>query len=280
MGPEAAAPRQSARAATRAEHTRVVEHVVGEMHDRLAEPLTLEGLARSAILSPFHFHRVFREVSGVPPRKFLTALRMQEAKRRLLTTTDRVTDVCFDVGYASLGTFTTQFTQLVGVGPRTLRRLADRYGDERLDELLAGASSRPGAGPPQVAGRIDGPPGFAGSALVGLFESRLPQARPAACSCAGVPGPFAVSDVPDGSYHVLACAFSRPQTICSILLAEPASTLVAVSPRPLVIRCARPTTQPRLVLRALRTTDPPLLLALPLLLRERAAEQRRTYAAN
>ena len=84
----------------------------------------LDEMARIAYLSPFYFNRIFRQLTGVPPRRFHTALRIDAAKRLLLTTDLSVTEMCLEVGYQSLGTFTTHFHELVGVSPRALRRLA------------------------------------------------------------------------------------------------------------------------------------------------------------
>src|SRR4051812_18015235 len=71
---------------------------------------TTHSLADVAALSPYHFNRVFRRTIGIPPAQYLCAVRIETAKHLLLATSLRVTDVCFDVGYSSLGTFVTRFT--------------------------------------------------------------------------------------------------------------------------------------------------------------------------
>src|ERR1044072_6247332 len=111
------APVSASRPDTIASHYRAVERVILAMRERLDEALTLEDLAEVAIISPFYFDRIFRQITGIPPCQFLSALRMEAAKRLLLTSSLSVTDVCFEVGYNSLGTFTTRFTQLVGLPP-------------------------------------------------------------------------------------------------------------------------------------------------------------------
>ena len=125
----------------RAAHASAVERVVATMRERLGEALTLQDLADVAHLSPYYFARVFRDMTGIPPAEYLAALRVQEAKRLLLTTQASVTDVCFEVGYTGLGTFTARFARLVGVSPGRLRRRA-----EDVDGLVAGAPRRRGAG--------------------------------------------------------------------------------------------------------------------------------------
>src|SRR5256885_5419420 len=94
---------------TLAAQTQAVERVIQTMHTHLHEVLTLEDLASVAYLSPSHFHRVFRRLTGIPPGEFLSALRFQMARRLLLTTSLSVTDICFEVGDTSTGSFTNQF---------------------------------------------------------------------------------------------------------------------------------------------------------------------------
>src|SRR5712691_2266536 len=97
------------------------------MHTHLHEVLTLEDLASVACLSPSHFTRVFRRLIGIPPGEFLSALRFQAARRLLVTTSLSVTDICFEVGYTSTGSFTSRFTHLVGLSPRQLRQRAHAF---------------------------------------------------------------------------------------------------------------------------------------------------------
>ena len=95
---------------TFAAQTQAVERVIQTMHTHLHEALTLEDLASVACLSPSHFHRVFRRLIGIPPGEFLSALRFQMARRLLLATSLSVTDICFEVGYTSMGSFTSRFS--------------------------------------------------------------------------------------------------------------------------------------------------------------------------
>ncbi|WP_373293189.1 helix-turn-helix domain-containing protein [Micromonospora sonchi] len=94
------------------------------MRGHLAEPLQLADLARVVPFSPFHFHRLFRDVTSMTPARFLAALRMAEARRLLLHTGLTVSAITGYVGYTSAGTFTTQFTRLVGTSPGHFRQLA------------------------------------------------------------------------------------------------------------------------------------------------------------
>ncbi len=94
-------------------------------------------MSRVAYLSTFHFNRVFHQITGLPPAKFISAMRLDEAKRLLLNTNQSITDICFEVGYNSLSTFTRRFTQRVGLGPREFRYLAERITPASVESLCA-----------------------------------------------------------------------------------------------------------------------------------------------
>ena len=86
-----------------------------------AEPLDIVRLARIAVVSETHFNRTFRAVFGETPHRYLQRRRIERAMFLLRTTDRRVTDVCFDSGFASLGTFSRTFTAIVGESPSVYR---------------------------------------------------------------------------------------------------------------------------------------------------------------
>ena len=87
-----------------------------------ALPLDVEALARDAHMSAGHFSRRFREAYGESPYSYLMTRRIERAMALLRQGDLTVTEVCFAVGCSSLGTFSTRFTELVGVPPSTYRR--------------------------------------------------------------------------------------------------------------------------------------------------------------
>ena len=92
-----------------------------------SDPITLDRAAREACLSPFHFQRLFLRVFGETPRDFLTRRRMDTAERLLAAGNLPVTDVCLEVGYTSLGTFSSRFAARTGQSPSAFRREARRW---------------------------------------------------------------------------------------------------------------------------------------------------------
>jgi AraC-like DNA-binding protein len=116
---EAAFP--GARPATRAEMYRRLHRARDYLESCYDQPLTVAGIARIASLSPFHFQRLFREAFGRTPMQYLQARRLAVAQR-LLTSTDRpVTEICFDVGFESLGAFSWLFRRRLGFSPKEFR---------------------------------------------------------------------------------------------------------------------------------------------------------------
>jgi AraC-like DNA-binding protein len=87
-----------------------------------AQPLDVEALARGAHMSAGHFSRAFRAAFGESPYSYLMTRRIERAMALLRRDDLSVTEVCFAVGCASLGTFSTRFTELVGVPPSVYRR--------------------------------------------------------------------------------------------------------------------------------------------------------------
>ncbi|NJC71577.1 helix-turn-helix transcriptional regulator [Planosporangium thailandense] len=94
-----------------------------------AQPLNVEALARDVNMSAGHLSRQFRAAYGESPYSYLMTRRIERATALLRRGDLSVTEVCFAVGCASLGTFTTRFTELVGIPPGVFRRRAAEAAD-------------------------------------------------------------------------------------------------------------------------------------------------------
>ncbi|MFV2199022.1 helix-turn-helix transcriptional regulator [Nocardiopsis sp. LOL_012] len=86
-----------------------------------AQPLNVEDLARGVHMSAGHLSRLFRRAYGEPPYAYLMTRRVERAMALLRRGDLTVTQVCFTVGFTSLGTFSTRFTELVGATPSAYR---------------------------------------------------------------------------------------------------------------------------------------------------------------
>lgn len=247
----------------RAAHGIAVGRALAAMRAEGEERLPLAALAEIAGFSPFHFSRLFREATGLPPGRFQIALRLERAKRLLLTTDLSVTEVCFAVGYDSLGTFTTRFTELVGVSPGRLRRLPV---EAEVDALLRRLAARePTAAPGEaprgtIVGRVEAA-AQSGPVFVGLFPAGIAAGRPIAGADLPRPGPFRLDGVPDGRYHLLAAALPTPADPLALVL--PGDGLrVGHAPGPVRVREGRVEGTTTFGLRPPLPTELPLLVAL------------------
>ncbi|RII06876.1 Transposon Tn10 TetD protein [Streptomyces sp. YIM 130001] len=235
--------------------------VIEEMHRHLDQELTINDMARTAMFSKFHFTRVFSEVTGTSPRRFLSALRLQEAKGLLLTTELTVADISSQVGYSSVGTFSSRFKACVGVSPSRFREVRGNVRELDLDP----ADHRASTHRISLRGRLvlpgDRP---IGPVFVGLFPSSIPQGRPARYLVADGPGPFELHHLPEGDWHVLAHSIPYSglsasggddhgtRNALSVGRRGPVTMQVGVRPMPVDI-----------LLRPADPWDPPVLLAVP-----------------
>jgi AraC family transcriptional regulator len=249
-----------ARARSEIDRCAAVDKVIAAMRARLDQPFSLHEMAGIAYLSPFYFNRVFRQLTGVPPRRFHTALRVDAAKRLLLNTDLSVTEVCLEVGYQSLGTFTTHFHELVGVSPRALRRIASEPCPAPTD--LAQAFGGDASVAPAVSGDVVGADDDH-LVFIGLFTYACPQGRPVACTAVSGSGRYAIQTSAEGSFHVAAVGVEWSDDVRHGLAPDDGAVKVGLGSAPVRLGSGRRHTRD-VRLRAKRSTDPPILLALPL----------------
>ena len=119
-----------------------LRRVRDRMDREYAQPLDVEALARGVHMSAGHLSREFRIAYGESPYSYLMTRRIERATALLRRGDMSVTEVCFAVGCSSLGTFSTRFTELVGVPPSTYRRDAARSRAE-LPSCVAKEVTRP-----------------------------------------------------------------------------------------------------------------------------------------
>ena len=120
--------------------------VLRRVRDRIdreyAQPLDVEALARGAHMSAGHLSRQFRLAYGESPYAYLMTRRIERAMALLRGGELSVTEICFEVGCSSLGTFSTRFSELVGVPPSTYRRQA-AYATAGIPSCVAKQVTRP-----------------------------------------------------------------------------------------------------------------------------------------
>lgn len=192
----------------------LVRHAVNTIRERFCEPLSLDDLARSVRVSKYHFLREFTRITGVTPGRFLSAVRLHEAKRLLLSTPLNVADVSARVGYSSPGSFTRRFTESVGLSPTQYRKLScDRAGRTRRPSFPPPPVSAP-APPAPPTGSVTGLLRTTGAELsrayVGAFDGAILQGTPASWSSTRAPGRFTLPRIPAGTWYIHALAHDGP----------------------------------------------------------------------
>ncbi|MET8233606.1 AraC family transcriptional regulator [Micromonospora sp. NPDC005298] len=235
-----------------------IRNAIARIWQDYSEPLSLDEIAKSAILSRFHFSRVFRAATRVSPGRYLSAVRIYQAKRLLATTSLSVTDISLAVGYNSLGSFTNHFTDSVGASPSRFRRMW-------RDGMRA--SPKPDCRPTRDSGTVSGtvslPPGYATARVyIGAFETPIIQRQPASWTVveakAGTKARYCLPDVSSGQWYIRAVATAdsadpEPWTRRALLLGD-------VDP---VTVTDRSTCMVGIALRPRRMTDLPVLYAIP-----------------
>ena len=103
---------------------KLLRRVKDRIDREYAQPLDVEALARGVHMSAGHLSREFKKAYGEAPYSYLMTRRIERAMRLLRVGELSVTDVCFEVGCQSLGTFSTRFTELVGVPPSVYKQQA------------------------------------------------------------------------------------------------------------------------------------------------------------
>jgi len=120
-----------------------LRRVRDRMDREYAKPLDVEALARDAHMSPGHFSRRFRAAYGESPYSYLMTRRIERAMALLRRGGMSVTEVCFEVGCSSLGTFSTHFTELVGVPPSVYARETQGSAGDGMAPCVAKRVTRP-----------------------------------------------------------------------------------------------------------------------------------------
>ncbi|WP_433496306.1 helix-turn-helix domain-containing protein [Sphaerimonospora sp. CA-214678] len=238
--------------------TTAVLRVVESMQENYGEQLTIDDLARTAMFSKFHFSRVFQRVTGLSPGRFLSAVRLREAKRLLISTSLTVTDISHLVGYSSVGTFSSRFTHSVGVSPSRYRGL-DLLVPPPGGSTRGAAETGTGIGTLRgtVVSPIENRPVFAG-----LFPDRILEGWPVRYTILTRPGPYVLKDVPEGRWHLITQAAAAGQEDAINYPACGHDGLCIGRQGPITVSAGSTITLSDVVLRPMSVFDPPVLLAL------------------
>jgi AraC-like DNA-binding protein len=258
-----APPPTAHRADTVEAYQTAIERVIRHMKANLEEPLDLDELSSIAAISKFHLVRVFDELTGTTPRHFLACLRMQRAKERLLASPAPITEICLAVGYASLGSFSRTFSELVGLSPQEFRAMPKRLTTAQFARAiwryLAARQKISGA---VLEGVVEGPARPRGFTFVGTFTGGVPQGVPDSGTVLIKHGTFRVQRPKVPEFHLMAVLVPFSAKFTDMAANLPVGLVASLRLR---TEDLDPSAKPRLHLRPMRPTDPPIVLALPAL---------------
>ena len=239
---------------------RAVGRVIEAMQGDLGEQHSVAEMARTAMFSKFHFSRVFQRITGISPGRFLMVMRLRRAQQLLLSTSLSVTEITHEVGYASVGTFSSRFSSSVGVSPSAYRALGGVTPQVPVDDRWAvpqpPAATVHGYVRPAEAGRR-----HAGAVFVGLFPDPVPLGRPVRCAALDRLGPYRLENAPEGTWYVLAYSATGERDDPRPFPDDRAAMVGSYGP--LTIRSETVAVRADMPLRPMNAFDPPVLLALP-----------------
>lgn len=244
-----------------------IDKVIRYIHEHLYEPLSLSELARYAAYSPYHFTRIFKEKMGISPVYYISALRLQKAKDLLLNTNLRVRDIGLETGQKSLGTFTTRFTERVGMTPSDFRNSVQRAENHfrSLQKFSDWTDSHISIDQQAIIkGTVKATIPFEGLVLIGLFAKPIPEGLPIHGTLVSSLGDFHIIDVKPGVYYLMATSVSWETQAIDILL--PQKTLRTRSKNPIIVELFSAVPHQEVILYPPRLDDPPILISLPLLM--------------
>ena len=240
-----------------------VERAIRHMKENLAEPLDLDRIAEIAAVSKFHFVRVFDQITGTTPHHFLGCLRMQRAKELLLTSDSSITNICMEIGYTSLGSFSTNFTALVGFSPQDFRAMPKKMDALKFAKTIWGfLAARYQVTGPLLEGVVEGPSRPRGFTFVGTFNKGVPQGIPYSGTVLLKHGTFRIKRPVEPEFYLMAVLVPFTANLKSIVTTIPVGLVASLRVQNADLDAG---IKPLLRLRPLATTDPPIVLALPAL---------------
>ncbi|MGG1333458.1 AraC family transcriptional regulator [Bacillus haynesii] len=184
---------------TQYNHVLIIEKLLSLIESNYQTSLTLESMAREVHLSPYYLNRLFKSAIGVPPIEYLNAIRIEKSKHLLKSTNLRIIDICLEVGYESIPTFTNKFKATVGLTPSQYRKGNIVSSPKRNDTRKI-----------KVSGEAILPNNLSGDIFIGAFKSPIPKGIPIGCTILSNSDAFDLF-LPKGTYYILGIALPSAQ---------------------------------------------------------------------
>ncbi|QED46240.1 helix-turn-helix transcriptional regulator [Cytobacillus dafuensis] len=243
-----------------------VEEAIEYMKNHLEADITSEDLAAKYGYSTYHFLRAFKEVTGVTPRHFLSALRIEASKQMLTRPSNSILKSLLSIGYKSIGSYSSRFKQYVGQSPKRFKleyeflyQFINLYKDKKSYQMISKTSA-------SITCHIKAPPTFKGLVFVGLFPRPIPDQKPVLGTVLHNEGTCKFDHVPNGTYYILAAAIHWSTNPMDYFILDKA--LRGIFDQPIEVR-KDTIAEVEILLRDPQPFDPPILINLPMLLFDR-----------
>ncbi|MDO4711741.1 MAG: AraC family transcriptional regulator [Peptostreptococcaceae bacterium] len=247
---------------------RDIERITKFITDNIAYDLTLKDIAKHMNYSEFHLSREFKKQTGYSIRQYIEALKVEKGIKALIASDEAVTDIAFDTGHKSPGTFSNTFKKHTGLSPHHYRSRAniayrfltrwikkrsilthyERF--EKTDNKLTIKIRYPKGYRPKIT-------------CVGLFPTSIPKDAPIVGVATASRLEFTMENIPDGRYYLLACEVLEDLTLIKSYVLD--HNYRAKFPEKLTFSGSTELTH-LLEMRRPIESDPPITMNLPVLL--------------
>lgn len=249
------------------EETKIVLKAIDYMKNHLEQDLTTKQLANHVSYSTYHFIRIFKDVTSISPRRYLSALRIEHGKEMLANSSSpTILNALLGAGFWSVGTFSTVFKNSVGLSPKgfqnSIKHLHSflnsyRFQDEKIESIAK----------PAVFCHLEIPKNFRDVVFVGLFTKPIPYRRPVVGTAVkSTTKKCLFTMVPPGEYYLLNAAI--PWSLKPKDYFLPDNALMGKAEHPILIE-DNTITEATVLLRNPLPYDPPIIINLPRLLFEK-----------
>lgn len=248
-----------------------IAEIIMYMNEHVSDELTIEDVAAHFHYSKYHFSREFKLHTGFSASDYLSSIKIEKAKQNLLKKNQTITESSFDVGYSSLGTFSTTFAKKTGLSPReykeqveSLYQLTQEYEDDTAPYRPTSTLSLNIKEKNQLSISLSYPSMSQTTiTFIGLFHRPIPNHKPAIGVALTDQTTHTFTRIPNGTYYLLACAIEKSKNPLNYFILN--DCLRGKLDTPLSFPEAS-STHVQLTLREPLPEDPPILINLPKLL--------------